>query len=180
MARPGGTVSAIACFCHLAGLPDCYGRYPLPGNHRIDELDLKLRHVWTRAVRPRLTGVDHSIPNLDLLWQFKAAGFQDIQINGHLELFSPGDERVPLDEATAYALASYERSLVRLTRRRKEHGKELGAAGFSEAEFEELISLKRARYEYLQENPACVREVMEVVANPLLIVRGTRPLSSDN
>ena len=94
-----------------------------------------------------------------------------------MKLFSPGDERVPLEEATAYTLAAHEEALERLSRWRKEHGGKLVAAGFGEHEFEELIALKRARYEYLQDNPACVREVMEVVADPLLIVRGTRAVS---
>ncbi len=94
-------------------------------------------------------------------------------------LLPRGDEHVPFDEATAYALMSHQQSMDRIIRWRQKHGKEL-AAGFSEAEFEELIALKRARYEYLQANPTCVREVMEVLADPLLIVRGTRPLANDS
>ncbi|MFQ5856829.1 MAG: hypothetical protein ACE5LU_14545 [Anaerolineae bacterium] len=31
----------------------------------------KLNRIWRPAVRPHLLGVDHSILNLDLLWQFK-------------------------------------------------------------------------------------------------------------
>lgn len=175
MARPGGTISAIACFCHSDGLPHYHGRYPLPGNHRIDELNLKRWRVWRRAVRPRLLGVDHSILNLDLVWQFKAAGLQDVQINGHLELTCPGDARIPVEEGAAYLLASRQNELESLARWREKHGEELAAAGFSQAEFDELIALKRARYEYLQGDPARVREVMEVFTEPLLIVRGTRP-----
>jgi hypothetical protein len=147
----------------------------LPGNHRIDELDLKLSRVWRLAVRPRLLGVDHSILNLDLLWQFKAAGLQGVEINGNLKLFSPGDERVPVEEGAAYALDRHQKLIERITRWREEHGEELAAAGFSPAEFEELIALKRARHEYLQRDPARVREVMEVFTDPHLIVRGTRP-----
>ncbi|MFQ5886292.1 MAG: hypothetical protein ACE5II_03550, partial [Anaerolineae bacterium] len=65
--------------------------------------------------------------------------------------------------------------LESLVRWCKKHGEELAAAGFGQAEFDELIALKRARYEYLQSDPARVREVMEVFTEPLLIVRGTRP-----
>ena len=176
MTRPGGTVSAIACFCHSGGLPRYHGRYPLPGNHRIDELDRKLDRIWRRTVRSRLLGVDHSILNLDLVWQFKAASLQDVQVNGHLILVSPGDARIPVEEGAAYALARHRKELDGLIRTRREHGEELAAAGFSLAEFDELIALKRARYEYLQGDPARVREVMEVFTEPLLIVRGTRPL----
>ena len=174
MARPGGTVSAIACFCHSGGLPHYHGRYAPSGNHRIDELDLKLDRIWRQVVRPRLLGVDHSILNLDLLWQFKAAGLQDVQINGHLALVSPGDARIPVAEGAAYALARHQKELDGLIRMRQEHGEELAAAGFSPAEFDEFITLKRARYEYFQGDPARVREVMEVFSEPLLIVRGTR------
>lgn len=172
--RPGGTVSAIACFCHSGGLPHYHGRYPLTGNHRIDELDLKLDRTWRYTVRPRLLGVDHTILNLDLLWQFKTAGLQDVQINGQLALVSPGDARIPLEDGAAYALARQQKELEGLIKMRQEHGEELAADGFSRAEFDELIALKRARYEYLQANPFCIGEVLEVFAEPLLIVRGTK------
>lgn len=175
MTRPGGTVSAIACFCHSGGLPHYHGRYPLPGNHRIDELDLKLDRLWRRIVRSRLLGVDHNILNLDLLWQFKALGLQDIQINGHLILVSPGDARIPVEEGATYALARHQKELAGLIRMRQEHGAELATAGFSPEEFDELIALKQARYEYLRGEPARVRDVMEVFVEPLLIVRSTRP-----
>ena len=173
--RPGGVVSAIACFCHSGGLPHYHGRYSLPGDHRIDELDLKLDRIWRRAVRPRLLGVDHSILNLDLLWHFKAAGLQDVQINGHLALVSPGDARLLVDEAAAYTLARHKKELQGLVRMRDKYGQELAADGFSLAEFDELIALKRARYKHLQNNPASVQEVMEVFTEPLLILRGVKP-----
>ncbi len=126
-------------------------------------------------MRARLLNVDHGILNLDLLWQFKAAGLQDVQINGHLVLTSPGDARIPVEEGAAYALARHRRELDGLIRMREEHGEELAEAGFSSDEFEELIALKRARYAYLQGDPARVREVMEVFTEPLLIVRGNLP-----
>ena len=174
VARLGGIVSAIACFCHHDGLPNYRGRYPLPGNLRIDELEHKLWRVWRRAIRPELLGVDHDVPNLDLLWHFKAAGLQDLQINGHLKLISPGDVRIPIREAVAHAKARYRKSLEMLTSRQAEYGDRLQAAGFGPAEFNELIDLTKARFEYLQQNPKSVREVMEVFVDPLLIVRGTK------
>ncbi len=176
--RPGGTVSAVACFCHTDNLPNYHGRYPLPGNHHIDELNHKLWRVWRRHIRPGLLDVDHGIHNLDLLWEFKAAGLENIQINGHLTLMSPGDTRIPEEEAVAHTLAIHKATLDRLQQWRLEQGDRLNASGFSHTEFEELIALKRARYEYLLENPARVREVMEVFVDPLVIVQGTRPDSS--
>jgi hypothetical protein len=167
-------VSAIACFCRSGNLPHYHGRYPLADNHRLDQLDLKLDHTFRRTVRPRLLGVDHSILNLDLLWQFKAAGLQDVQINGHLALISPGDARIPIEEGALYALDRHQKALERLIRMREEHGEELAEDGFSLAEFDELITLKRARHKYLQADPSRVREVMEVFTQPLLIIRGTR------
>lgn len=175
MTRPGGTVSAVACFCHSGGLPHYHGRYPLPGNHRIDELDRKLDRIWRYAVRPRLLGVDHSILNMDLAWQFKEAGLQDVQINGHLALVSPGDSRIPVDEAAAYALARQQKELDGLIGMQEKHGEQLAQDGFGPAEFEELIALKRARLAYLQDDPSRVREVMEVFSEPVIIVRGAKP-----
>ena len=177
--RPAGAVSAVACFCHHDGLPEYHGRYPLPGNQRINELDYKLWQVWRKNIRPGLLGVDHSIPNLELVWQFKAAGLEDVQVNGHLKLVSPGDARIPVEEGAAYGLLRHQKRLDRLIRRRTEHGTELAEYGFSEAEFDELISLERARYEYLQGDPQRVREVMQVYVHSLLIVRGRRPSSAD-
>jgi hypothetical protein len=172
--RPGGVVSAVACFCHHDGLPEYHGRYPFPGDQRINELDHKLWRVWREHVRPGLLGVDHSIPSLELVWQFSAAGLEDVQVNGHLKLVSPGDARIPVEEASAYALLQHQKWLERLAHRRKEHGAQLAQHGFSEAEFDELVSLERARYEYLQGAASRVREVMEVFVQPLFFVRGTR------
>jgi hypothetical protein len=175
--RPQGTVSAVACFCHTDGLPHYHGRYPLPGNHRIDDLAYKLWGVFLRAVRPSLLGIDLSVVNQELLWEFREAGLERVQIEGHLTLVSPGDDRIPLEDGAAYALARHKAALDRVTNMQEKHGDALAAAGFSKAEFEELIELKRARGEYLQADPSRVREVMEVYTNSLLIVRGTKPLA---
>ncbi len=172
--RLGGTVSAIACFCHSGYLPQYHGRYPLNGNNRLDQLNLKLERVFRLTVRPRVLGVDHTILNLDLLWQFKAVGLQEVQMNGHLVLVSPGDARIPAEEGSAYALARHQQDIERLRKVRQEHGPALAEDGFSPAEFDDLIALKQARYEYLQGDPARVEEVMEVFPFPLSIIRGIR------
>jgi hypothetical protein len=122
--------------------------------------------------------VNHGIHNLDLLWEFKTAGLKNIQINGHLTLMSPGDSRIPEEEAVAHTLATHKANLDRLEQWRLNHGDRLNASGFSHAEFDELIVLKRARLGYLRENPARVREIMEVFVDPLIIIQGTRPDSS--
>ncbi len=167
----------MACFCHSGGLPHYHGRYPLPGNHRIDELDLKLDRIWRRLVRPGLLEADHNILNLDILWHFKAAGLLDVQINGHLALVSPGDARISAEEGTAYALARQQKELSGLIRMHQKHGQKLATEGFSLAEFDELIALKQARYDYIQANPTHVAEVMEVFSEPLLIVQGKKPVN---
>jgi len=178
VARVGGVVSAITCFCHTDGLPHYHGRYPLPGNYRIDELNFQLWRTWRQAVRARLLAVDDKL-NQDLLWQFRAAGLQGVRIDGQLQIVSPGDDRLALEEAADYALDVHRETLARLQRWWQEHAEELMAAGFARQEFEELMELKRARYQYLQADPARVREVMEVFVEPHLIVRGTRPPFGD-
>lgn len=172
--RPGGTVSAVACFCHTDRLPHYHGRYPLPGDRRVDDLTHKLWQVFRRTVRPRVLNADLSAPSQELLWDFKAAGLADVQINGHLILVSPGDLRLPLAEAAAYTYTRHEIEQERLADMQKNYGEELAAAGFSPAEFVELIELKRARDDYLRADPERVREVMEVYTDPLLFVRGTK------
>lgn len=173
--RRGGGVSAVVCFCHTGGLPHYHGRYPLPGNHRIDELADRLQRVYTRTVRPRLIEADHGIVNQDLLWEFRNAGLTDVRIDGHLMLFSPGDERLPPAEGAAYAVGMHRIALRRLEHWRDRYADDLAAAGFAHHEFDELLALKRARLDYLQVDPERVREVMEVFTDPLIVVRGTRP-----
>ena len=174
MTRPSGTVSAVACFCHSGGLPHYHGRYPLPGNHHIDALDVKLDRVWRSNIRPQLLGVDHTIFNMDLAWQFKEAGLQDVQINGHLALVSPGDSRIPTEEGAAYAFARHRKEIDGLIEMQKNHGRKLAELGFSKAEFDALISLKQDRLDYLQKDPANAREVMEVFSEPLIFVKGKK------
>lgn len=176
--KPGGVLSAVACFCHSDGLPHYHGRYPLPGNHRIDLLNHKLWQVFRRAIRPGLLGVDHDIVNQDLAWEFKAAGLEEIQVNGHLTLVSPGDSRIPFEEAIGYALARHEMAMERVLEMQEKYGPELAEAGFSQADFEELLELKQARDGYLKADPSRVREVMEVYTDTLIIVRGIKPGSS--
>lgn len=173
--RPGGLISAVACFCHTDGLPHYHGRYPLPGNRRLDFLAQKLWQVFRVHIRPRLLGVDLSRVSQDLFWEFRAAGLVDLQINGHLILVSPGDSRIPEADAIAYALARHEINRESYAERQEKHGDELDQAGFSHAEFRELMSLLQAREAYLQTDPARVRQVMEVFTDELLIVRGAKP-----
>jgi len=172
--RPGGTVSAVTCFCHTDGLPHYPGRFPLPGNERIYDLAQKLWQVFRRTVRPRLLDANLNVPSQELLWDFKNAGLEEVQINGHLILVSPGDARIPLAEAAAYVQARHEIEWERLENM-QQYAEELADAGFSQAEFAELMELKRARDDYLEADPARIREVMEVYTDPLILVRGTKP-----
>lgn len=172
--RLGGVVSAVVCFCHTAGLPHYHGRYPLAGNHRVDELYHRLQRTFTETIRPRLIGVDHGILNQDLLWEFRASGLEDVRIDGHLMLVSPGDDRLPLEEGAAYAVGMHRIALRWLGEWREAHADELAAAGFSHAEFDELIELKRARLDYLLVDAGRVKEVMEVFTDPRIVVQGTR------
>jgi hypothetical protein len=176
--RPGGVVSAVACFCHTDGLPHYHGRYPFPGNRRVDHLAQKLWRVFRRNIRPRLLGVDLSRVSQDLLWEFRATGLEELQINGHIVLVSPGDSRIPLEDGAAYALARHEIIWKTFAERREKHGDELDKAGFSHAEYEELMSLIQVRDEYLRADPSRVREVMEVFTDELLMVRGNKPLDT--
>lgn len=147
----------------------------MSGNHRIDELDWVLHRAWRRHIRPQMMGYQHNVLNLDLLWHFNAAGLDDAQINGHLILVSPGDTRIPVEEGQAYAVARYEQEIQGLQDLWAGHSEALIDAGASQAEFDELLDLKRARYEYLQGEPERVRQVMEVFPEPLMILRGTKP-----
>jgi len=118
---------------------------------------------------------DLSAPSQELMWDFKAAGLENLQINGHLALVSPADTRIPLEEAVSYCLSRHEIDQERLNNIQENYGEALAAAGFSQAEFDELLALKQARDDYLKANPARVRDVMEVFTDSLLFVRGQKP-----
>lgn len=173
--RRGGVISAVTCFCRTDGLPHYHGRTPLGGDRRIDHLSYALWQVWRKEIRPRLLEIDAGVLNQDVLWLFRNAGLENVQVNGHLALMSPGDDRIPAEMGAAYALARVEKELDGLVWQHKEYGEELAALGFSIDEFNELLELKRERLEYLKRDPMRVQEVMEVFTEPYLIVRGTRP-----
>jgi hypothetical protein len=124
-------------------------------------------------------GVDTSLLNQELLWEFKAVGLEQVQIEGHLTLVSPGDTRIPPDDAISYTLARHQITWGWLTNLQQSHGDELAKAGFNQTEFEELMELKRTRDDYLRKDPTRIREVMEVYTDALLIVQGTKPAAME-
>jgi SAM-dependent methyltransferase len=179
VARAGGMVSCVVCFCHTDRLPHYHGRSGLPGDLRIDELRHELARVWRTTVRPRLLDLDHGVVNQDIVWHFRQAGLLDVRVHGHLAVVAPGDDALGLGEGVDFALAVQEAELVRLREQRAAYGAELAAEGFSEEQFDELLELKGARLAQLRERPESVRETMEVYTEPLLIVRGTVPAGPD-
>lgn len=113
----------------------------------------------------------------DLAWHFRDAGLQDIQVNGHLATVSPGDDRLPHDEAQAYALERMERDVVGLQQRWAAHAIELDRAGFAEADYLELLQLAEARISAARSDPSRALRAMEVRVEAMLFVRGTVPLA---
>ncbi len=180
VAKPGGVVSAIACFCHSGNLPNYHGRYLPSDNHRVDALMQKYERVIRVSLRPKLLDVDHSIPSLDIIWQFKEAGLQDVQVNGHLALVSPGDSRIPVKEGAAYAIMRHQLEFDKLQKTRTKYGEILEKDGFSQDEFDELIELKQYRLEYLKRDPNRAKEMMEVFTQPLFFIKGIRPEQTNN
>ncbi len=176
--KKGKTVSAILCFCHSGNLPHYHGRYLADNNQRIDELDLKMVRAIRVSVRPHLLGVEHTVLSQDLLWYFKNEGLENVQINGHLSSFSPGDSRVSIEEGAAYTILKNEIELKKLLKIKNKHADQLSEDGFNEAEFEELIELKKSRMQFLKEDPSQVRNMMEVFNQPVFIISGTRPLDT--
>ena len=170
----GGVVSAVACYCRSGNLPRYHGRYPLPGNDRVNELDHKFQHAFRISIRPSLLSIDHSVLAPDLVSEFEKCGLQNVQANGHLVLVCPGDARIPIEEGSAYAVSWYEREISRLVTLQMKYSEELTHDGFSTCEMDELIDLKKARQNYIQKNPGSIRQIMEAFVRPLVIVKGTR------
>ena len=175
VARRGGTVSAIVCFCRSGNLPHHHGRYLGENDNRIDVLHLEFTRAFRVSVRPRMLGVDHSVLVADVFSDFMESGLSDIEVNGHLATVSPSDARFDRQEAGRYALAQSREDLSKLERIRQRHGEELEASGFTRASFDELIALKRERHAYMAEDPARVLDMGEVISKPLMIIKGTVP-----
>jgi ubiquinone/menaquinone biosynthesis C-methylase UbiE len=175
VARPGGTVSCVVCFCRTDRLPHYHGRSGLPGDHRIDALRHRLAQVWRTTVRPRILKLDHDVVNQDIVWHFRQAGLEDVQVNGHLAVVAPGDDRIAPGEGVDFSVAMQEAELTTLRAQRRQYGEELAAAGFSLEQFDELLELKQARLEGLRQRPDALRTTMEVYTEPMMIVRGTVP-----
>jgi len=139
---------------------------------------MELTRAFRITVRPKLLGADHRIVSLSLVSRYKEEGLEDIEVNGHLILTAPGDSRIPAEEGADYTLFRQKKELDRLINGRREHGEQIAADGFSLADYDELIELEQARYDYLKANPEMVREVMHVSALPIMIIKGRRPLRS--
>lgn len=177
MVKRGGSVSAIVCFCHSGNLPTYHGRYRDEDYHRIDHLSLKLNRVLRVSVRPKILGFDHKILSADVFPEFHRAGLVDVHVNGHLGVVSPSDSRLDPDEAVRYSLARSRSDLKKLIQTRDSHGQQLESDGFPLDEFAELIELKRRRHADLEANSHRALEMAEVFSIPLLIMRGTRPMT---
>ena len=173
--RPGGTVSAAICFCRTDRLPRYHGRYGLAGDHDIDHLDDELKRAYRRLVRPRLLDLDHRVVNQEVVWHFRQAGLDDLRVHGHLAVTAPGTDDVPVSEAAAYLMRTYELDIARIRETRAEHGEALAKHGFGAADFERLLAWKQARVDALRADPDRVRDAMEVYAEPMLFIRGTVP-----
>lgn len=177
MVKPGGSVSAIVCFCHSGNLPTYHGRYLDEDNHRLDYLSVKLNRVLRISVRSKILGFDHKILSADVFPEFRRAGLVDVQLNGHLAAVSPSDSRLDSDEAVRYSLARSRSDLKKLIETRDNHGEQLESDGFPQHEFAELIALKRQHHADLEANPYRVLEMGQVFNFPLLIMRGTHPFA---
>jgi hypothetical protein len=133
-----------------------------------------LWRVFRRTVRPDILDADLDVPTQELLWDFKSVGLTDVQIDGHLILVSPGDARIPLEEAIAYTFERHNAERRRLTTRWVKYGDALVKGGFSQEDFDDYMALRSAREAYLAADPTRIREVMEVYTDPIQIVRGTK------
>lgn len=173
--RPGGTVSAAICFCRTDRLPRYHGRWGLEGDHEIDQLDHALKRAYRTAVRPRLLDLDHRILNQEVAWHFREVGLEDVRVRGHLSVSAPGGDDVSVEEGAAHLQRTYDLEMANIRRIRTEHGAELAGNGFADDAFDRLLRWKQARVDALRADPERVREVMEVYAEPMLLIRGTVP-----
>ena len=173
--RSGGTVSAAICFCRTDRLPRYHGRWGLEGDHEIDRLDDALKRAYRVHVRPQLLDLDHGVLNQEVVWHFRQAGLEDLHVRGHLSVTAPGTDDVPVTEAAAYLVRTYELEIARIRSIRAEHGDELSQHGFEAEDFDRLLAWKQARLEALRATPERVRDAMEVYVEPMLLVRGRVP-----
>lgn len=162
------------------------------GYFRGDQLELGLRYAYSPEFVPlfmdylgarphsRILEVGTGTAFLARLLARKLDGVQVTGLDTDANMFElAGDARIPLDDAISYTLARHKITWDWLTNLQGKHGDELAKAGFSQAEFEELMELKCARDDYLRVDPTRIREIMEVYTDALLIVQGTKPAAME-
>lgn len=173
VAKSGGSVSAIACY-QAEGLKGFPGDYDFPEFKRLQKLMEKFEKIRHEKIFFPTFGISPETQYLQFPLLFRKAGLRNIEMNGHLYLFSISDFRYTLDEMRGYILRNYKNTVKTIEKYKHDRLAELLEGGMSADEMEETLKLLRKKRDYLLEDTNRIRGVMEIIAEPEIIITGTK------
>lgn len=170
---PGGTVSSLSCFCKSGGLPRFYGREQWEGRDRFEALTDRFRETYRTQVRnPRL-----GLPNgrdLDVWGAYADVGLTDLRITGYLPVMAPGSADWTEAEVADYLARRAKVDVDLLENLSADARAILVSHGFTAGELDELVSLTRSQFDFLQADLDRARGNMDVWVDPVVLITGRR------
>jgi SAM-dependent methyltransferase len=172
VAKPGGVISSVSCFCKSGGLPPFYGIESWPGMDRYAELEPRVRSTFRQLVRNPGLGLPNG-KDLDVWADYARAGLVDLRITGYLPVYAPADARWSDEEGLDWLKRRERIELLLFERLGGDHGR-LEQAGVTKQEVEELLTLTKRRFAHLR-SADVVRRNMDAFADPHVIISGRVP-----
>jgi SAM-dependent methyltransferase len=143
--KPGGRFLAVENLGRFDN-PSWPGNYPFSGAERLLELTQKESEV-NRKVFPA-PGFSSEWNQFNISPLLLQCGFETVSLYSHSEIYSPSDPRYSIEYRRNEQLSNIQRKITVLERRK--HNTRFTEQGMSAAEFDELISLLRKKYSYIE------------------------------
>lgn len=174
VARPGGIVASLSCFCKSGSLPIFHGIESWDGLERYQDLHPRVLAAFRQGLRNPGLGIP-SARDLDVWGDYAKAGLLDLRMTGYLDVYAPADARWSDDEAADW-LSRRETVENNLFKRFAKEGVEkLAAFGITSKDVEELRVLTQRRFAFLRADVARARRNMDAFADPNVLITGRVP-----
>lgn len=174
VAKPGGLVASLSCFCKSGIFPAFRGIHDFDGVERLEEL--RRRFLETRRVHVRNPALGlPSGKDLDVWADYARAGLADLRIRGFMTVFAPSDARWTDAQAREYVEGIGRVELDLLDNLSPAQREALARHGFSGEELAELRALVARKYGWLLADPARIRRGMELTCDPAILIVGRAP-----
>lgn len=174
VARPGGLVASLSCFCKSGIFPTFAGLHDFEGAQRLEEM--RRRFMDARRVHVRNPAL--GLPNgrdLDVWGDYHRAGLEELRIRGFLTVFAPSDARWTDAQAREYVEGRRRIELEMLDGLTPAQRDTLARHGFPQEEQEELRALLDRKHAWLLADDARIRRGMELLCDPAVLIVGRVP-----